>query len=247
MRVAFGPEQHMKQVCDGMMSHMNQVEKHAAMEKLLSTCDDLVQAYSDASASLAALDKDRPPEHDLNFTPPPKDKIVSDSVKLSSRCVPIGIKSSHDWHFQLNDSRRKSVWGRHKQREATAIHARANVLSNLHAPADQIFLPIVLPSQEEDAVDISDAEEEAILTTQTREYNGWKYSYRRDQPELRKTADFRRRLQMKLTAVAKVCPLVEAQRRRFHVHKFAAAQAAVRKSNLAKQRQAKALRILRKK
>jgi hypothetical protein len=164
---------------------------------------------------LAEPARPRAVEHYEVFMPGPKKDVECNTLDLKS--LPCCITGCHSWVWALNDSRRAKVLGRFPLNlQATAITGRAAMVPNELAHTDIRFQPHVLPADAPPPPVPADAmpAEEEPLTGQTRFFNGWRLSYRADEPEAWPASKLDMRLQRKINVFTAAGRLAYAGRRR---------------------------------
>ncbi len=176
----YGCEHHFKSRCDGIFGTTSWWRQQAACDRTLSEIGEVVEVINSASESACKLDGELASILAVEWMPPPRSSVLSH--KLVAARSPHGIAHCFSWRFHRNDRRRVSVWGRPPDNcAATAIDCRGLVVADLKGPHEQKFLPEV--EREAMTPDVDDDLAGGVLDVYTKEWNGWRVSYRQSQPE----------------------------------------------------------------
>ena len=210
MAFEFGVEHHFKGDCDGFFATLNRWKEEVALKEMICDVADLVSCYTRKHAEMLSIEPSRPDAEFIEFMPAQRSDYKLVNFKVSA--LPARIQSSYSWHFDVLDFRRKDFRGRGDNRNVlTGVGCHANLLSDRRVMYDRAVHPIIVDVPEEVGED--EAPEELLLAA-TKEYLGWKTSYRLAQPEAQKTEDMRPRLRRKFVALGDRLQDTAAQRHR---------------------------------
>ena len=172
--VAYGLVSHFKNPCDSEFGCFGaRVEELAAAGPLITIAD-----------IVAGMQRMGSPHIHKDFFPPPKADVAVERLR---RCVlPCGIHASHYWEFKIKDRRRDNMAGRvtAKGRPFTNIAGKALRLPGIGGVPEATFQPELEIHPDDDMEDEDkendeeDVQEEGGLQIHTKEYLGWRTSWR---------------------------------------------------------------------
>jgi hypothetical protein len=174
-------EQHGKGDCDRMFSVLSLARKLGAQRTAMFDIADVIAMYEvDFRRRCSEIESDVM-EHYCEWWPDAKAKSKFQLMTLKS--IPCPVRQCLAWSFTRSDVRRAQLRGRAplQFQHLTGVIARAHLLSDNGCTAEMTFVPILSVDSDSDPecdeIHISD------VTHQTKNFMGWKCSYRADEPE----------------------------------------------------------------
>jgi hypothetical protein len=210
-KINYGCENHMKKLVDGRFALQSAAkDKHALMHDIHSI-SDCVNLWTADFLDRKKYAPDIGDEDYIEYFPTPKSEITMYEFTSRGRAH-IGIKVCHSWEFRLKDKRRVQLFG-HPPNDCnvTAMIGICRMLPGRTDNHDVKFEPIVKPKGTEADADsdedgIGDELDDVVgpvgerLKLHTKELDGWRVSYKLDQPEKMPYKSLRKKLQHKLKA-----------------------------------------------
>jgi hypothetical protein len=210
-KINYGCENHMNKLVDGRFALQTAAkDKHALMHDIHSI-SDCVNLWSADFLERKRYAPDIGDEDYIEYFPAPKSEITMYEFTPRGRGN-IGIKVCHSWEFRIKDKRRVNLFGHPPNNyNVTAMVGICRMLPGRSDCHDVKFEPIVKPNGTDADADsdedvIAEELEEVVgpvgerLQLHTKELDGWRVSYKLDQPEKAVYASLRRKLQHKLKA-----------------------------------------------
>lgn len=201
MQVDWGCEHHFKTKIDQAFGVLDGDIAAYAVNAPVSDLKTLIVDVWEPAAKLRRTHNAAGPEETfLAWMPGPKESYTPISLKKSS--FPCAIKQCHSWTFNIRGRSKNSMRGRKPlDNRFTNLVVHCNMTSMAVADPDHICIPEATT----DAVDESDADDEVEEGRDALEvgvaisvHNGWKVSYRLQQPEKETYAKQRMRLRTKV-------------------------------------------------
>ena len=219
----------------GYFQVLNHRIRQAALRRILDDVSDLIEVWTAASAR-RPKDAFQPAETFVEFHPPPKQEVLSCIVGFKPSSLPVPLTSSHSWSATVTDRRRHSLLGRGAEsRTLTGIWLRAHLLVGHAAGKLRECHPVLADAAEaaanEEAAPANE-DNQALLST-TKSWNGWRVSYRMEEPEKHQLEKYLPRLQRKMGAMAPVrAGLPEASLHRSELQMREAAEKSAKRRNV---------------
>ena len=212
LHLNFGLGAHFKNVCDPHFMQLKKLRDNAASRTMLSDVPDMVEALTREHAESMLRGNISPPEEFHDYWPPPKKDVIH--TKLSLKHLPCQISNCYSWSITRTDKKKRVNMRGIGERShlLTGVKLTANLISG----ASRKCAANVMPTVADAGDDADDAEEDPLLDDAetpesvalgTKEWAGWRLSYRKQTPEKWTHEIFRARLLRTQKALGKAQPL----------------------------------------
>jgi len=186
--INYGSDSHMKFECDGKFAELNERKRQSAFSKVIISVEGIVDGLAEKGSEVKLPHS--PEEHFFVYLPSCS-KAHTRSTVLSRQSLTCSIKGSYSWSFTLNDLWRVRLVGNDGV-SLTSVDVRALRLLSVQGVADGRVTPKIRLPEAVDEPDEDDAlvgEDHIVLShadllVNSKEWNGWRLSYRTSEPEL---------------------------------------------------------------
>mmetsp|Transcript_112092 Transcript_112092/g.215903 ORF Transcript_112092/g.215903 Transcript_112092/m.215903 type:complete len:801 (+) Transcript_112092:125-2527(+) len=191
----YGLEGHMKSVVDGLFGTLCHYLDQSAQTSMVSDAQELVACYR---LQHAMSKRSHPSLPDLickEFWPMARTMAVKLTRRLSIASLPGKLKACHAWEFKIKDRRLRNTVGANGVLTGCKVSCR-------HLPSSEQMVSwtckvLDTPEAEEGEDDMEHDEDEAVVSCNQKDWNGWKISYRKTEAEKKGVACVMKRLEWK--------------------------------------------------
>jgi hypothetical protein len=165
---------------------LNRRSSEGASKEMISHIGELIGNWTSHYKLEQALNPQLMQEEFVDYVPVPRRDVPVHRWKFAS--LPSKISTTSHWHFKIFDARRRSLLCRGRSGEVSGLivksapaHGVPLVGSGRNHP---FLLPAEAPDEDDEADPVADApHENALIHCSTREVQGWRCSYRQNEPE----------------------------------------------------------------
>ena len=180
----FNCDQHGKSDVDGEFGRQSAVIANAACQRELHDISDVVEVLEEDFNRRLRLNPEIPMQHSIEYVPPVRSSVETSKFTKASFSID-RLKSSYCWESTRHTVKRKKDDGRHPYDELlTNTRFRPTMLTNepcTYPPKIPVLADRDAESDDEEDVKEGDS---VVVPTATKIWNGWKCSYRQNEPEL---------------------------------------------------------------
>lgn len=200
---------------DGVAGQLQGVLLRERKKRMITTLEEVVEIYKAAhETSQEAYQLDP-----FVYWPKPKDEATAQFRLLKLSSLPVQLQSTHQFSWTIADSRSISLCGRgHEALVVKGVLCKAHTLPGMRSTQELTCHNVLVASDGQDEAGPDGAasgDELQELTDHTRDYQGWRVSYRKAafENELKDPKLVRRRLTRKVAVFGRVRQALPALQR----------------------------------